>query len=153
MLSHIERMCGKFCIPSELGGLRRYRRILKQLNSSNSSIPSFWQYEYFDLQKHTRMQAIYNAKITTPWGWNQRDYSGEKWTETYQFYRELQFKWAQALVREHAIKELNKLLSRLKIQSEIVVKGLPTSSEIIEIRQRMLDGKISVLDALEKCSI
>ena len=141
------------CLPGKLGGRRRYRRTLKRLNRSKSGIPTFWQSVNFDFQRHTQEQALYYAKITAPWGWNQRDYSGEKWTEIYQLYRGLQFKWAQALVREHALKELNRLLSRLRIQSEIVVKGLPTSSEIIEIRQRMLDGKISVLDAMDACSI
>ena len=141
------------CIPSKLGGRRRFRRTLKRLIRSNTGIPTFSQSVNFDFQKHTQEKALYYAKITAPWGWNQGDFSGEKWTEIYQFYRELQFKWAQALVREHALKEINGLLSRLKIRSVIVVNGLPTSSEIIKIRQRMLDGEISVLDALEECKI
>lgn len=141
------------CIPSKLGGLRGYRRSLKRLNRLDSGIPSFWRSVNFDFQKHTREQAIFNAKTIAPWGWNQRDPSGQYWTEIYQFYRELQLKWAQALIREHVLKEINRLLLKLNLKSEIVISGLPTSSYVMDVRQQMLDGKISFLDALNACSI
>jgi hypothetical protein len=53
-------------------------------------------------------------------------------------------------MREHIIKEINDLLVRLNIGSMIVISGLPTSDEILEIRKEMLDGRISFGKAFER---
>ena len=148
-------------MPKVLGGYRGYRAILWWLARFRHLGPSFFQDElsrqtwpaHYDLQRYVRETKFFEAKITARWGWNQRDFSQSNWTEFYMFYRILQFKWAQAVVREHIVNEVNRLLKRLRVEAEIVVKGLPTASEIIAIRQRMSKGDTSFKEASDACSV
>lgn len=81
--------------------------------------------------------------MTKYWGWNRRDWSQDNCTEFYTFYRMLNFKYAQALLRESIIDEINCLLKRLSIDCEILMKGIPSSKEILKLRKKMELGEIS----------
>ena len=148
-------------MPKALGGYRGYCAMLRSLARFPDIAPPFFMDQLskqewptnFDPQLHKRERAFFVAKTTKPWGWDQRDYDSENWSEFYGFYRILTLKWAQACLREHIVKELNQLFRRLNIDAEIVVKGLPTAWEILKIRQQMCDGKISFIKAFEKCLV
>lgn len=148
-------------MPKELGGYRDYRGMLRNLARFPDVAPSFFvdqlsRQEWpanFDPQLHEPERALFVAKTTERWGWNQRDSNLENWNGFYDSYRILTLKWAQACLREHIIKELNQLLLRLQIDAEIVVKGLPTAWEILRIRKQMCEGKISLIKAFEKCLV
>jgi len=156
-----EKDIWEVAMPRVLGGYRGYRAILWWLARFRHLGPSFFQDglsqqtwpAHYDFQRYVRETKFFEAKITARWGWNQRDFSQSNWTEFYIFYRILRFKWAQAVVREHIVNELNRLLRRLRVEAEIVVKGLPTASEIIAIRQRMSKGDISFQEASDACSV
>ena len=148
-------------IPRVLGGYRAYRTILRNLTRFQGTGPSFllqdlsgqgWPAHY-DFQRYIREAEFFETKITSLWGWNRRDSSERNWTEFYWSYRTLRFRLAQAYLREHIVDELNRLFRRLGIQAEIVVKGLPTPSEISAIQQRMLEGDISFKEAFDNCSV
>ncbi|MEJ1368571.1 MAG: hypothetical protein RPU35_10225 [Candidatus Sedimenticola sp. (ex Thyasira tokunagai)] len=151
----------KLSIPNELGGYQGFRSTLNKLSRFQSLGPTFWRDDLenqrntdsFDLQRYVKETSIYNLKSTTDWGWDQRSQNHDEWTEFYHIYRILRFKWAQAKIREHIVKELNILFIRLGIEATIVVNGLPTSNEISTTRQRMLEGYISFSDAYDACSI
>ncbi len=156
-----EKDIWEIVMPRVLGGYRGHRTMLRQLARFQHTGPSFliqelngqgWPADY-DVQRYTRETEFFESKITSLWGWNRRDYSERNWTEFYLFYRTLQFRWAQACLREHIVDELNRLLRRLDIGAKIVVKGLPTASDILAVRQRMLDGDISFKDASDACSV
>ena len=148
-------------MPEELGGCRGYRAMLKKLSRFPHLGPSFFMDEltqkqwppHYNTQRYIRESEFFQAKVTARWGWNRRDYGQQNWTEFYLFYRTLQFMWAQAFMREHIVRELNRLFRRLGIEAEIVVKGLPTSNEILAVRQRMCEGDISFNEALNECSV
>ena len=108
---------------------------------------------YFNPRLYAREIEVFVAKITTRWGWNQRDYHLEYRTKFYANYRSVTMQWVQAYMREYIIAELNQLFRRLHIEAKIVVKGLPTARRILEIRQQMCEGKISFGDALDACSV
>ncbi len=148
-------------MPRVLGGYRAYRTILRNLARFQGSGPAFllqalsgqgWPAHY-DFQRYIREIEFFETKITSLWGWNRRDFSERNWTDFYLSYRTLRFRWAQAHLREHIVNELNRLLRRLGIQAEIVVKGLPTPSDISAIQQRMLEGDISFKEASDACSV
>ena len=146
-------------MPKKLGGYRGYRSMIKNLARFPDVAPPFFMDQLsnqewptnFDPQLHERERAFFVAKATKQWGWNQPDSNLENWNEFYGFYRTLTLKWAQACLREHIVKELNQLFRRLDIEAEIVVRGLPTAWEILRIRKRMCEGKISFSDALDAC--
>ena len=148
-------------MPKKLGGYRGYRAMLRNLARFPDVAPPFLMDQLsnqewptsFDPQLHERERAFFVAKATKRWGWDQRDSNLENWSEFYSFYRTLTLKWAQACLREHIVKELNQLFQRLQIDAEIVVRGLPTAWEILRIRKQMCEGKISFIEAFEKCLV
>ena len=145
-------------MPQVLGGYRGYRAILRQLARFPDPGPLLLPEElgeqrwatHYDFQHHVREAELFEAKVTARWGW---DYSEQNWTEFYGIYRNVTFKWAQACMREHIIKELNQLFQRLNIEAKIVMEGLPTARKILEIRKQMCEGKISLSDAFDTCSV
>lgn len=148
-------------MPKELGGYRDYSAILRGLTRFQHTGPLFLidllrsreLPVYYDAQLYVRETEIFYAKIMKRWGWNKRDYSQQNCTEFYLVYRTLQFRWALAVIREHIVNELNRLFQRLHIEAKIVMKGLPTASEVLEIRQRMCEGDISFMEAYDACSV
>ncbi len=108
---------------------------------------------YFNFMEYRREVEIYECRVTRRWGWNRRDSSSSNWTEFELFYRIMTFRWAQATLREHILLELNLLLTRLGINAEIKVSGLPTSENILGLRSEMVFGNISYAKAHEVTSI
>jgi len=145
-------------IPKALGGPSRHKKVLKRLNRFSKPAPNFYatdlqegkQESQFDFQTYITHIESHNARLTRNWGWNRRDSSHRYDTEFYYIYRTITFRWAQAILREHIIIELNRLFKRLKIESAIEVVGLITADEILRIRQELVDGKIQFSEAYEK---
>jgi len=152
-----------WCIemPTTLGGRKGYVGIINKLKRFDLLGPKFWridmeyskQSDGFDFQMYNRNSEIYRSRVTRTWGWNRRDWSQEKTTEFFCFYKMVTFRWAQAVLREHIITELNALLCRLGIDCKIVVSGLPTPHEIKDIRRKLLDGELSFASASDKVSL
>ncbi len=144
-------------MPKELGGASHYRRILAQLARFDALGPKFWREDLAsgrspgNIQEYVRRTRIYFGRVTRVWGWDQRDLS--RGTEFFGCYNHITRRWAQAIMREHIIAELNRLLARLQIACEIKVAGLPTPQEILDTRNDMEAGRISFSTALERVSI
>jgi hypothetical protein len=138
-------------IPPSLGGRKGYKNILRRLRRFERIGPEFWRKDLergiqstgFDLQRYMRNGEIYYGQVTKTWGWNRRDWSQERCTEFYTFYKLLRFSWAQAMLREHIVGELNGLFVRLGIECELKVTGLPTPYDILQTNSELLEGKIS----------
>lgn len=64
--------------------------------------------------------------------------SQEKCTEFYTFYKMLSFRYAKAILREHIIQEINQLFDRVSIKCKLIIVGLPTSKEILQIRKKCI---------------
>lgn len=138
-------------MPRELGGAQGFRRILKELSEWSALGPEFYK---DDLEKrqlprefvfgdYRKAHQIELYRATRRWGWNGRDWSLDHITEYYQFYRHLTFKWAQAILREHVVKEFNALFRRLGISAQIIMSGLSSSRDILKVREQM---QVGVLD-------
>ena len=110
-------------VPTILGGAWGYRWTLSRLRRFNHLGPKFWrsdlerqvQTKRFNFQEYVMNAEAYYTKVTKRWGWNRRDYTQKNNTEFYSFYKGITFKWAQAVLREHIIKEINILIHRLEV--------------------------------------
>ena len=148
-------------MPSQLGGTKGYLRILGGLKRYKGTFPPFLQEDLhaqranpnFQPSEYTRYKQAWMARLTIPWGWPRRDTSLNHETEFFHFYRTITFRWAQAILRDHIIDELNLLLKKLQINSQITIHGIPTPASILEIRQKMADGNISFAEAFEMTSL
>lgn len=141
-------------IPDILGGRNGYKKILYNLSKFNSLGPKFSmesnEFLYFiDHSTYRQESHIFNRKATLNWGWDLRDVDRDDKTEVYQYYQDLTFFWAQAVLRDYIIDELNKLFVRLEIKSRINLSGIPMPKEILKFRQEMLDGNKSFNDVLK----
>jgi len=137
-------------LPRRLTSVREYRTLLAQLSAWPELGPDFLQSDLekrqfpqdFSVADYNRRLRIHQYRATRKWGWVRRDWSLDYVTEYYQFYRTLTFRWAQALLREHIVSELNALLLHLNIRATISLKALTTSDEILDIRAKMERGEI-----------
>ena len=144
-------------MPSELGGRRGYRKILRILEKFDTLHPPFWQqdlqrqvqYKHFDFQWYVRNTQIYRRTVTKSWGWNNCDNTIERTTDFYIYYKLITYCWAKTILREHVINEFNRFFVRLGFECEIKVSGLPTPNEILNVRAKLLAGKISYSEVLD----
>lgn len=156
-----EKKVWKIRMPNELGGTSGYKKILRSLRKYNHFGPDFYRQDIergitsrnYDFIKYVRSSEVYFNRITLKWGWNRRDWSQDKCTEFYSFYKMLSFRHAQAVLREHIIDEINQLFDRLSVKCKLVVVGLPTAKEILQIRKDMQKGNVSFSEASDKVAM
>lgn len=158
-----KRILWLISMPRELGGYRAYRKILTRLGRFNWTAPSFWREDLengrpqatttFDFTTYRRRLDIYQNRATRKWGWNGRDTGTGKRTEFALFYRFMTFQWAQAVLREHIVGELNLLFKRLDIKAQIEIAGLSTPDKILKVREAMMAGTISYSKAYDEVKI
>jgi len=131
-------------IPSKLGGKKNFQQIINKLDKFDSLMPEFFEEDMsqqYNHKEYRELNFIFNTKTTLKWGWSLRDLDTESKTEFYLLYQKLQFRWALAILREHIVQELNKLLKRLDIDSKIIIFGIPTPNEILEFREEFVKGE------------
>jgi hypothetical protein len=137
-------------MPLELGGTSGFRRVLKGLAEWPSLGPGFYtrdiqqgrftkEFVFGDYRRAYQVQIYWATRI---WGWTGRDWSLDHVTEYYQFHRHLTFKWAQSVLREHVVKELNSLFHRLGVSARIIIEGLSSHSDILRVRDEMRAGAL-----------
>jgi hypothetical protein len=144
-------------MPLILGGKQGYRNILLNLKKYDSLGPKFYMNNLekealsnsFNFQEYRNVCNIYTTQNTLNWKWDQRDMDKDDKTEFYMFYQDISFMWAQAILRDHIIKELNILLTRLDIKSKVVVTGIPTPKEILLFREAFVKGEKNFEDVLK----
>lgn len=148
--------------PRSLGGRWGFWWMLKRLQLFSSVFPS-WSAEVigqeenylrFDVTGYSRLKAAYQAESAARWGWSGRDYSTTHQTEFFSVYRTVTFHHALAILREHVIVRLNSLLrDRLALDVRAELGGVRASSEVVNVRDRMVRGDLSLLDALHEADI
>ena len=124
-------------MPSELGGRRDYRKVLKRLGNFERIGPKFWrqdlqrevQIKNFDYQRYLRNIDIYCHTVTKTWGWSRRNFSVERKTEFFTYYKMVNYAWAKTILREHVINEFNRFFIRLGIECELKVSGFCQQQE------------------------
>jgi hypothetical protein len=134
-------------MPKGLGGKRVYRHIMKNLMTYDSHGPSFFLNDIetqtnngFDFTKYQYEFHVFLRKSIGNFGWNLRNLDDTYKTEFHMFYSILTFQWAQSVLRNHIISELNTLFHRLELNIKVIVEGFPTSEEILQFRQQLILG-------------
>jgi len=148
-------------IPGELGTPRKQRRMMRNLIRLSAPTPPFVEeglrrlenIQDFSHGEFHEAQVRALARTTALWGWTARTLWQESALEYYLAYRHLRFAHAMAILREHMIASINTLLRRLSISSQLLVKGLPTASQISKLLKRMEAGEMSFTDVYEAVDI
>lgn len=144
-------------LPRQLGAPKQYRALLTAL-AVNRPLPQFVLEssrlgldDQYDFTAHRGATDIATELLTRSWGSipSLQRISGT--TEFYYVARRLQFRRSQALIGEHIIAELNKLVRRLGVAAEIRIEGLITASEIQDNIDRLTSGEIGLSAALKAC--
>ncbi len=142
----------KISIPRAVGGAQGFRRTIHQLRKiPNGSTPEFvlndlqaqTNFSHFDFSDYHRRQIAYIIKSTAHWNWHRRDWSDDGQSEYYRTYKRAKFKYAQAILREHILSELNILFHKINLDCHIQVSGLPSPSEINDILDQLHQGSVN----------
>jgi hypothetical protein len=142
-------------MPCELGGMGGYVATLNAISRWPSLGPDFYTEDIkrqelprdFNFADYRKAFEAHRYRATRTWGWNGRDWSLQYITEYYQFHRFLTFRWAQAVLRSHIIREFNRLLKQIGSSALVVLEGLPSPEEILKARDRMALGEIDFAEA------
>lgn len=145
-------------MPLSLGGPRHYKNLMNSLSKFPSLAPDFWNESFrkgnpsnsFDFQFYQQRVEVYWRKVTRVWGWNRRDWSEQRTTDFYTHYKLVCFSWAQAVLREHIVDQLNLLFDRLGIDCTLTVLGLPTAEAIEKIKSEYSEGSVPVEEIFER---
>ena len=105
----------------------------------------------YEFAVHRRASDIAVERATRSWGTIPSLQRVAWTTEYYYVARHLQFLRSQALVREHVIAELNRLLTRLRVSAAIRIDGLPTAVQIGDHMTKLKRGEVSFTAALQAC--
>lgn len=152
ILHQSNRYIWSISIPTALGGAKGYRKMISRLEKiPPASTPQFVMQELensvepsiFDFNEHSALHKLYINKATSNWNWHRRDWSDDTQCEYYRTYKRSMFKYAQNLLREHIVSELNILLQRLGLNCTILIFGLPSAAEILEGANDLHLGKIN----------
>ena len=142
-------------MPAVLGGRRKYRKLLRQLEEISPTAPEFWSQDLeagrwnteVALGEYKYWQHLAVAKLTCRWGWDGRGIARDFETEFFHFYRGLRFRSAQAVLRQHIVSEINRMLVRLNIGAEVSLEGYPTPQDIERLITLTASGEISYAQA------
>jgi hypothetical protein len=142
-------------IPRRVTGAKSHQRLLAQLTAVSQPAPEFWTRELkdgkiateFNVSEYNRRRDAYIARLTRRWGWNRRDSGENHHTEFYYFFRSLRFRRAQAILRDHIVDELNRLLVRQEINARIQLQGFLSAAQIDDLIKRALAGSMHYAEA------
>jgi len=160
IIARTKKHIWKLTFPKKICSWKRYRKILDalakntplippQINSSELYDPSLG----FDMSLYSKESKKYIYSILNDIGGAQRETNLNYMTEYYLMNRIIRMKLSNVLLREHLIEEINLLFNRLKIDSIVIIKGLPSSYDIQEALNELQKGNVGVDEALAKTNV
>ena len=143
-------------LPRALGSPRSHRRLLKKLAKLSLPMPEFTkkdgdlgQSAKYDFALHHDKKELAVEQLTAKWGSIPSLRQLKHTTEYYYIVHNLQFLYSQAVLREHILSEINKLIQRLGIDNEIVMSGIGVSTDIADAIKKLDKGEIGFSEALK----
>ncbi|MCM3575603.1 hypothetical protein M3172_20635 [Mesobacillus subterraneus] len=151
----------KIEIPSILGGPSNFKKTLLRLQRYDLISNQVWLEQLssnknrlnFNLSEYSKNHDIYLQRNTRKWGWDKRDTSANNKTEFFLVYQQVEMALAKAFLREHILKEINQLFIRLNWDCKVIISGIPSSSELIELKEELRKGSLSFEDVIDKTSL
>lgn len=153
-------------IPKELGGVRKFKKLLSDLQwLSECSVPRFAiedmaiqkQTAGYDFSTYRKNQETCLAKITRHLGWNGRGSFDGQTLEFYQLYRILSFQKTRAILREYIMHNLNRALEKIGekmgFKCEIRLEGISTHEDYNNYMRQLIDGSLQFSEVIERMRI
>ncbi|MEX2462141.1 MAG: hypothetical protein WD469_12750 [Paenibacillaceae bacterium] len=145
--------------PKTLKGTNGYKKTLLKIKKIDRLGPKFWvnniqlhfNSSVFDFLLYAKKTEIHIHKLTSYLGWDMR--STDQKTKFYQIYKKIMIESAKSIIREHIIDNLNILLSDLGYDCKIVVVGIPSSEEIVSMKEKFISGTMDFKEVLESISL
>ncbi|MCM8830818.1 MAG: hypothetical protein NC918_01305 [Candidatus Omnitrophica bacterium] len=151
-----------FCIPRQLGGFRKFKKLLSELQwLSKCTIPEFviedmavkQQSNDYDFSVYRENQEIFLAKATSKLGWTARRTFMERTLEFYQIYRYLKFEKTKAILREYILHKLNytlgKIGEKLGFNAKVKTEGIPSSQDYDNYMAKLIDGSLQFSEVVK----
>jgi len=149
-------------IPKTLGGIRKFRRLLSELQwLSKCTIPEFAmkdmtvqkQTKGYDFSTYRENQERFLAKITRHLGWTARRTFTERSLEFYQIYRYLKFEKTKAILREYVLHKLNGSLKiigdKMGFKARLKLESIPSYRDYDNYIKKLIDGSLQFSEAVK----
>jgi hypothetical protein len=151
----------RLTLPRSLGGARRHRRLIHRLEVLSDPMPRFALQSPdlghgtgYDFSAYHEACERLQERATRRWGTVPSIQRPVGPTSEYFFIaRRLAFLEAQARLREHLLRELNRFLGRIDVPHKIIVSGVPTAEDIAATLERLHDGDVTFAEALDATRI
>jgi hypothetical protein len=91
----------------------------------------------------------YISYISKSWGWGIRNLILQNSLEFYTVYRMINYSYALSCFRENILEQMNILLERLQQNFRISIDGLVSSSQVVELKRKILSNQISFKEVLD----
>lgn len=145
--------------PKILGGYKGYILQKLKLSQSSATYPKYIKNNVekmvsdknLNISDFHKQKTILKMSSTKKWGWHGRLQLGgtDNFSEYYNFYKQLTFDLAMAILREHILDEINKLLKNLKYSSRLTMIGFHTPNEVQEKIDLLDKGEIVFEDVMD----
>jgi len=136
-------------LPKELGSPKQHQKMIDNLNKLSEPMPKFALSDTtlgsdlgYDFMTHRTSLDIAVERQTYRWGSIPSLNQIRGTSEYYYMFNRLKFSRAQALIREHTIEELNKLLQQIGFGGTIKIEGLPLAREISNTIPKLSKGEV-----------
>lgn len=145
------------------GGKRGLKRILARLGALGEQLIPRFQMKalknneqiHFDFKAFTRAKYLETARLTSGFGWNQRQLSGDNITEYYSMIRYLRQQRMEAEMRSLIVSNLNAALNRapLNLGVEVSIANLPGLVQIRQQEVALRTGNVKFIDIFNAVKI
>jgi hypothetical protein len=146
--------------PKLLGKYKGLKRTLNKLekiipfgSTPRKDVLDIMQQKSYDVKLYDKTLHVLINQITSIWGWNRRSMDVEHTTEYYSFYKFISFKYSQAILREHILREMNGLFLSLGINCKVKITDIPSSKDLAALRSKLLNGDVSFEDINKRVSL
>jgi hypothetical protein len=142
-------------VPSSLGTPETHRKMIADLAALSSPMPDFALNSGnmgadvgFEFGANRNSMDIAIENVTRLWGTIPSLQQIKGTTEYFFIARRVQFAHAQALLRDHILREFNALLTRLDCPSQLIVSGVPTADQLADALVKLERGEIGFTEAM-----
>jgi len=132
----------KLSMPPECGGVNSFKKLIFNLSACKDmphEVMDIFGGNYV-LYFNARNRNI--LKITSEWGWDLRGLAKEDLTESYKYYRKINFFIKMINLRGYLIEELNALLTSAGLDARIVIIEKYQKDYLKELQGKIINGEI-----------
>ena len=132
----------KLSIPKECGGGMSVRDFIINLSACKDMPHHVMDLFGGNYIQYSNVKNLEILKITKGWGWNMRGLVNDNLSDTYKYYRKINFILSLIKLRTYLLQELNLFIASMNLDAEIKLKERYESSFLQDLKHKIDKGTI-----------